>query len=794
MTSFVGREAELANGRRLLQSSRLLTLAGFGGIGKTRLALQLARDVANEYPDGLWLVQLAPVSDGALVPWVVAAALGVNEQPRRPISLSLAEYLATRKSLLILDNCEHVLAACTELSDELLQKCPSLHVLATSRQPLSVEGETVFSVPALTLPDSTTQLDREALNKIEAIRLFMDRATAVAPDFSLSEPDLAIVAEICRRLDGVPLAIELAATRVKMLGPEQLAVRLADRFQLLIGGSRTAPGRHQTLRATVDWSYQLLSEPEQTLFCRLAVFRGGWTLAAAEEVASGDDIAKTQVLGLMEQLLDKSLVAVENRTPQQVRFRFLETIRQYAWERLTDCGEVENIRRRHLYWCLELAQDVQPPGMHHPWHAHDTLQEQDNLRAALLWAIEQGYAEAGLRVAVVLAHIWYMQGHYSEGRARLTELLALPSDTIASEVRASSLTWAGHLAYCQGDLTVAQDLLERSLAIWRELGNDERSAVCLHQLANVVRFRGDLESARPLFEQASVINHRLGHGMREAMNHALVAQVLFESGDFARAEEVNNQSYRSLETAGPGWGTVLTVCMLGRLAAVRGDHPEARKQFEASVDLARQLAVTRGVVWSLYFLAQHALAQGEAQRAREKFAESLRLAHQTGDVLATAHCIEGFAGAVAVTQPGRALRLAEAATAVREAVGSKPFPMDEQRLQRWAEIAERRIGVQAAARARAEARTMNVDEAVAYALAADELTRNGRAATSTAERSFGGLTQRELEVLRLVALARSNREIAAELVLSEKTVERHLGHIFDKLQVSSRAAAVRLAV
>jgi non-specific serine/threonine protein kinase len=540
MTTFVGREAELTHVRRLLESSRLLTLVGFGGIGKTRLALQVAKDVANEYPDGIWLVQLAPVTDGALVPWTVAAVLGVSEQPGRTIGLSLAERIADGRALLIVDNCEHLLLTCAALSKELLQSCPSLRVLATSRQALGVDGETVFSVPGMVLPDSAAGTDIDALRQVEAIRLFVDRATAVAPDFRLSQANAAAVAESCRQLDGIPLAIELAATRLKLLGPEQLAARLGDRLQLLIGGSRTAPERHQTLRATLDWSYELLSGPERTLIRRLAAFNKGWTLAAAEYVASGDDVASAQVLGLLEQLLDKSLVAIEHRTPQQVRFRFLETIRQYAWERLSDCGEVESVRRRHLAWCLQLAQDVQPPGMHHPWHAHDTLQEQENLRAALLWAIDQGDVEAGLRVAVVLAHIWYMQGHYSEGRARLADLLALSSEMIAPDVHASALTWAGYLAYCQGDLVAAQNQLEHSLAIWRRLGNDERTAVCLHQLANVVRFRGDLDSAKPLFEQASVINHRLGHRMREAMNLALVAQVLFDSGDFARAEELNN--------------------------------------------------------------------------------------------------------------------------------------------------------------------------------------------------------------------------------------------------------------
>ena len=448
LTSFVGREATLAEATHLLKDRRLLTLVGSGGIGKTRLALRIASDLVDFYPHGAWLVELAPVADPLLVPLTVAAALGVHEQPGRPMFVTLAEHLAARHVLLILDNCEHLVPACAELSETLLRACPSLRILATSRQALGIDGETVLPVPSLSLPEASSPPEVERLAQYEAVHLFVDRATAAAPHFRLSEPNVALIADICRQLDGVPLAIELAATRLKLLGVEQLAARLEDRFRLLIGGSRSAPSRHQTLRATLDWSYQLLSEPERMLMRRLAVFSGGWTLAAAEDVLSGDDIQINRVLELLEQLLDKSLVAVEDQGPKRLRFHFLETIRQYAWERLEEAGEVAAIRERHLSWCLQLATDVQPPGMHHPWHAEDVIREQDNLRAALLWAIREGNAEAGLRVAVALAHIWYMRGHYSEGRARLAELLALPESGNAPDVRASALTSAGHLAYC----------------------------------------------------------------------------------------------------------------------------------------------------------------------------------------------------------------------------------------------------------------------------------------------------------------------------------------------------------
>jgi predicted ATPase/DNA-binding CsgD family transcriptional regulator len=794
LTSFVGRDAALAEALRVLEGSRLLTLIGPGGIGKTRMALRIASDLVDIFSDGAWLVELAPVTDPLLVPLAVATTLGVHEQPGRPMLVSLAEHLESRHLMLVLDNCEHLVDASAELSEALLRSCPGLCILATSRQALGIEGETVLSVPALSLPEASSPPDVDRLARFEAVRLFVERASAAAPHFRLSEPNVAVVADICRQLDGVPLAIELAATRLKLLGAEQLAARLDDRFRLLVGGSRMGPTRHQTLRATLDWSYQLLTDPERRLLRRLAVFSGGWTLAAAEEVARADDIGSNQVLELLEQLLDKSLVVVEDKGQKGLRFRFLETIRQYAWERLDQAGEVIATRDRHLSWCLQLATDVQPPGMHHPWHAADFIQEHDNLRAALLWAIHTGNAEAGLRLAVALAHIWYMRGHYSEGRSRLAELLALPASASAPDVRASALTSAGYLAYCEGDLKAAQDLLEESLHLWDALGNDERRAVCLQTLGNVTRFRGDLHGARPLFEEASIINGRLGHHMREAMNLALMAQVLFEQGDIRRAEAINDQSSTSLQSAGPGWGTILTLCMFGRVAAARNDHASARKRLEESLELSRTLGISRGIVWALYFLAQHALTQGDARRARATFAECLRLARQTGDHLATAFCIEGFAGALAVTQPGRAIRLAEAAAALRQALGSTLFPADRDRLDRWLEVAARGLGETATTAARREGRAMTLDQAIAYALAGDEPTAPADPTRRLAGRSFAGLTRREIDVLRLVALAQTNREIAASLVLSEKTVERHLSHIFAKLQVSSRSGATRVAV
>jgi predicted ATPase/DNA-binding CsgD family transcriptional regulator len=799
LTSFVGREQAIADLRTRLSEARLVTLVGPGGVGKTRLALRVAADLANSYRNGVWFVDLAPVVDPLLVDQAVATILGVREQPDRPLVTTLVEVIRAQRLLLVLDNCEHVVAACAALSDALLRAAPGLRVLATGRQPLGVAGETVVRVPPLSLPEPGAPPRPEQLLQHDAVRLFVERAAASAAGFALTEDNALAVVDVCRRLDGIPLAIELAVTRLTLLTPGELARRLSDRFRLLTGGSRTAPTRQQTLRAALDWSHQLLSGPERAVLRRLSVFAGGWTLEAAEAVAVGGGVDAPRVLDLLGQLVDKSLV-LATQHGAAVRFGMLETIRQYAWERLEEADEVVPTRRRHRDWCVRLAEGPEPPGMHHSWHAQPLLQEHDNLRAALLWSIERGDVEKGLRIAIALAHIWYMRGYYAEGRERLAELLARAGSAPAREagggvtpaVRASALTSAGHLAYSQGDLPAAQRLLEESLVLWQALGEDSRRAVSLYLLGIVIYFRGDLDGALALFEDARTINHREGNRLREAMNLALMAQVRFEQGDLARAAALNQESLEIVQQRGPGWGTILALCMLGRLAAARGEHAEARGRLEEGLELGRELGIVQGVIWSLYYLGQHAFLQGDAARGRLLYAQSLGLAREAGGRLAIAHCLEGLAGALAGAQPERALRLAGAAGSLREVLGSEPFPSDRDRLGRWQRVAERRLGKRVAAAAIAEGRALPLEAAVSDALAAAAGAggehRPGRG------RAVGGLSAREVEVLRLVALDKTNREIAEALVLSQKTVEHHLSNIFAKLQVSSRAGATRVAV
>jgi non-specific serine/threonine protein kinase len=791
LTSFVGRQQAIADLETCLAAARLVTLVGPGGVGKTRLALQLAAHLADSYRNGVWFVDLAPVTDPQLVGQAVATVLGVREQPDRSLVATLVAAIQAHRLLLVLDNCEHVVSACAALSDALLRAAPGLHILATGRQPLGIAGETVYRVPPLSLPEHTAPPMPEQLLQYDAVRLFVDRAAASVAGFALIEANALAVVDVCRQLDGIPLAIELAVTRLNLLTPEELARRLGDRFRLLTGGSRTAPTRQQTLRGALDWSHGLLTEDERVVFRRLSVFVGGWTLEAAEAVAAGEGVDALRLLDLLGQLVDKSLV-LTTQHGAAVRFGMLETIRQYAWERLEAADEAASIRRMHQDWCVRLAEGSEPPGMHHSWHARPLLQEHDNLRAALLWSIERDDVEQGLRIAIALAHIWYMRGHASEGRERLGELLARANVRVAPAVRASALTSAGHLAYSQGDLPAAQRLLEESLAIWQALGEDSRRAVSLYLLGIAVYFRGDLEGALALFEDARAINHREGNRLREAMNLALMAQVRFEQSDLVRAAALNRQSLEIVQQRGPGWGTILALCMSGRLAAARGEHAEAHRRLEEGLELARELGIVQGVIWSLYYLGQHAFLQGDTPRGRFLYAQSLGLAREAGGRLAIAYCLEGLAGALAGAQPERALRLAGATKGLREALGSEPFPADGDRLDRWQRVAEHRLGKRAAAAAIAEGRARPLEDVMSDALASD--AGAGSASRLRGGRAVGGLSAREVEVLRLVALAKTNREIAETLVLSQKTVEHHLSNIFAKLQVSSRAGATRVAM
>jgi predicted ATPase len=694
VTGFVGRERELAEVARLVAAQRLVTLTGPGGTGKTRLALQAAAAVLDAYPDGVWLAELGALADPGNVPQAVAAAVGVREEPGRPLLATLTDALKPRRLLLVLDNCEHLVDACARLADALLRACPQVHLLATSREALGIAGETPRRVPSLALPDARQPPSAEAVAHSEAVRLFAERAATAAPGFAVTAENAAAVVAICRRLDGIPLALELAAARVRVLPPQQLAARLEDRFRLLTGGSRTAPPRQQTLRATLDWSYALLSEPERALFERLAVFAGGWTLEAAEAVGADPEeewIGAGEVLDLLTRLVDKSLVVVAEAQPGgTARYRLLETVRQYGGQRLAaggaGPGAIDAVRRRHAAHYLALAEQAAPhlTGPHQLVCLARLEAEQDNLRAALRWYLDGQDAPAGLRLAEALWGYWYLRHRSAEAGAWCAELLTASRTEAAGTLRARALRLAGIVKGNAGDAAGASRLLEEGLAVARLAGDDAQLARTLTALGFVGRARGDYAAARRHLEEALAICRRLGDRWGVVDNLSHLARLLHWQGEDAAARTALGELQVLGRQLGDRRLAAVALEDLGELAGAAGDPAEARRLLEASLDGYRELGDLVGVASVQILLGRVALRGARPAAAQEWFVAGLRAAQASGYFWRAVEGLEGLAAvAAAESQPARALRLAGAAAALRDAAELRPSPAEAEELARW---------------------------------------------------------------------------------------------------------------
>ncbi|MCW3054429.1 MAG: regulatory protein LuxR [Chthonomonadales bacterium] len=479
LTSFIGREQEMEEIKSLLARTRLLTLTGSGGAGKTRLSLQAAAEVLEDYPDGVWFVELAPLGDPALVPQTVAAALGLTEQTGKSLLQRLTEDLKTKKALLLLDNCEHLLSACAQLTDTLLRGCPELKILASSREGLGIAGEQTYRVPSLSLPDPRQPPTAENVTVYEAVRLFVERALLTRSDFAGTNQNAPALASVCHRLDGIPLAIELAAARVRSLTVEEINTKLDQRFRLLTGGSKTALPRQQTLAAAIGWSYDLLNGQERTLLACLSVFLGGWTLEAAEAIGVSAEIEDWEALDLLSSLVDKSLVIAEAEEGH-TRYRLMETVRQYARDRLIQTDHSQAVRQRHRDYFLQWAEEIRPQlqGSEQVQHLKTLEREHDNLRLALQFCLEEPeedpQEQAGLRLGVVLQQFWIIRGYLSEGREQSNTLLDHPAAQSPTIARADALNGAATLARFQSDYTAARALCKPSLTLQRRLGKQKR--------------------------------------------------------------------------------------------------------------------------------------------------------------------------------------------------------------------------------------------------------------------------------------------------------------------------------
>ncbi|WP_213957818.1 tetratricopeptide repeat protein [Variovorax sp. dw_954] len=719
LTSFIGREREIAEVRQWLATTRLLTLGGAGGCGKTRLALQVAASMLERYPDGVWFVELAPLGDPSLVAQAMAKALGITEQSGKDLMETVAEWLASRQLLLLLDNAEHLLEACARLADTLLRRCAGLTLLVTSRERLGIEGELTYRVPSLSVPQAQSDATSEDVLSCEAARLFIDRARLQRPDFEVAAKNAAALASICRRLDGIALAIELVAPQVRVMSLQALSHRLDDRFGMLTGGSRTALPRHRTLRSLIDWSHELLGAAEKVALRRASVFAGGWTLQAAEAVCSGGDIDRAEVLERLASLVDKNLVTIDMQGDES-RFGLLETVRHYARDRLRESGEDEPLRDRHVEYFLAMAGRLLDPLQTDSELQAKLLQldqEHDNVRAALAWCeTSPARSTKGLALAGQLHWFWRMRGHYGEGRGWIARLLAIAPDTERGEAHASAFHAAGSLAYLQGDYAVAERRHRAALAIWSRLGNRRGNVRSLISLGSIADARGEPAAARGLYEDALAIAREIGDRRSISMGLHCLGAVAYNAGDYAAAQALLEECVAVSRDIG-AWRAAVALSVLGEVRHAQGALDAAESLLLEALKGHRELGDRPGMAKTLVGLSTVAHDRGDIAAARARLIEALDLV-PTGDALSHATWLDAFAGlAPAFAGADCAARLWGCVQRLREEIGAPMSTPERARRGRMMASARNALADDAAFDlAWNTGRSWTVDEALRHAL------------------------------------------------------------------------------
>lgn len=792
LTSFIGREREAGEVTRLVTSSRLLTLTGAAGCGKTRLALRVAGEVRHQYVEGIHWIELARLVDSSLVAQMVAKALHVAEQSGLPIIEGLLNVLRDKQLLLVLDNCEHVLPGCSQLVEQLLA-ATSITILATSREPLNITGEMLYPVTPLALPPENRSVDDIA--SFDAIRLFVERARATVPAFALTVDNAGAVASICRKLDGVPLAIELASARVNVLTVEQIAARLDDRFGFLTLASHVTYSPHDTLRAALDWSYQLLSVPEQTLLRRLSVFPGGCSLAMIETICVSDGVEHERVIDLLSSLVSKSLIVADTLQRGEARYLMLETIRQYAHEKLVSASERTLLRDRHLQYFLQLTEETEPKlrGQYQQLWLDWLESEFDNIRAALAWSLESRSIEVGLRIVIALYQFWTIRDYVEEGFAWVQRFLEEADEAVGLAVRANALSYATNLAGFRGNTAAIGRYRHDATRIAEKAGDKDRAALiwALNAHYFAAHIEGDHQTEFALAKQIIQLQREAGNAYLLAIALSTGSFTAMSVGKYNEARELLDEGLPLLREMGNPYRIAMALNFSGDLARCEGHYAQAQAAYEESIALLREINAVRDLASALHNLGHACLHLGDVERAHAFFNESLAI-HQTQEnAPGMTECLIGFAALnIVCGLPAAGVRLFSALVAIGGERIATAWAATKLEYEHYLALARAGLTKAEFEAEQAAGRTLALEQAVAYA----RDVAQSAIASQKASQQPDALTLREREVAALIAQAKSNDEIAEELVLSKRTVEKHIANIRSKLALTKRTEIVRWAI
>lgn len=808
-TRFIGRDTERALGNSLLveEAVPLLTLTGPGGVGKTRLALAIAGDIPSSFADGVVWVDLAPLTDPDLVPAAIAAALGIARLPSGAFVDALVLALQSRQILLLLDNCEHLLPGVAPLLATLLVHCPALQAIATSREPLNIRGEQQMTVQPMPLPASDD--DPRAIGRNDAVRLFVERAKEQQPMFRLDRANAAATVEICRRVDGLPLAIELVAARTGILPPVALLPRLSDRLGLLSSGPLDAPLRHRSLRDAIAWSYDLLTEEERTAYHRLAVFVSSWTLEDAEAIANVD--GTIDVLAAVSSLVEKNIVQCDEQLPATSRFLMLETLRDFGIERLAESGEADLLRDAHAAHFARMARTTEPllRGPDQARSLSDLNAAYPNIRAALEWFTAQGDWYHALQLAGDLGHFWRASVHLGEGRRRLDDLLVIEEGvsgiTIEAAVRAKVWSWAGTLAWAQGDFERAEDCHRQAMGLYETAGHDAGVAFSLNHLGVLAKYQGDLAQAAAHFDASLARYQSIPDLWGMALAETRRGILALDSGELERAGSLLDRALAAWRQLGDREYLAVTLVNLGELATRTGESDRAEHQLKEALDLLRSIGELGVTTYALTMLGDLFRQRGVYLAAAQSYRDALALNRELGARLGIAQGLERFADLAAMHGLAEhAARLLGSAARIRRDINAPALPTEAVDRQATTQAARAALGEEAFATAWSTGEGMTdqdaIDETLAVvhgiqAPAADRVAQGQQGRRHLESTSIGSdLTQRERDVLQLLGQYLTDAEIAGQLSIGVRTVEFHVANILGKLGASNRREAAAIAV